>query len=83
MAERYKSHECSQEEGYSIREFFAKLQKLAETCEFGNYQDEALGDRNGGRLLCGINPNKRKIVGRSRVESKESSRDRRRDEVDR
>ena len=37
IAERHKFHKCNQEEGQSIREFLAKLQKLAETCEFGNY----------------------------------------------
>ena len=50
IAERYKFHRCHQEEGQSIREFLAKLQKLAETCEFGGYRDEALRDR----LVCGI-----------------------------
>ena len=34
IAERYKFHKYHQEEGQSIREFLAKLQKLAETCEF-------------------------------------------------
>ena len=51
IAERYKFHKCNQEESQSIREFLAKLQKLAETCEFGNYRDEALRDR----LVCDIN----------------------------
>ena len=37
-------------EGQSIREFLARLQKLAETCKFGGYRDEALTDR----LVCGI-----------------------------
>ena len=50
IAERYKFHKCNQVEGQSIREFLAKLQKLAETCEFGGYRDEALRDR----LVCGI-----------------------------
>ena len=34
IAERYKFHKCNQEEGQSLREFLAKLQRLAETCEF-------------------------------------------------
>lgn len=50
IAERYKFHKCNHVEGQSIREFLAKLQKLAETCEFGGYRDEALRDR----LVCGI-----------------------------
>ena len=33
IAERYKFHKCNQVEGQSIREFLAKLQKLAETCD--------------------------------------------------
>lgn len=48
-------------EGQSIREFLAKLQKLAETCEFGGYRDEALRDR----LVCGITSLtiRRKLLG--------------------
>ena len=42
ITERYKFHKCNQEEGQSIREFLAKLQKLAEAFEFGNYRAEAL-----------------------------------------
>ena len=42
IAERYKVHKCNQEKGLLMRETLAKLQKLAETCEFGNYRDEAL-----------------------------------------
>lgn len=34
IAERYKFHRCNQVEGQSIREFLARLQKLAETCEW-------------------------------------------------
>ena len=50
IAERYKFHKFTQEEGQSIREFLAKLLKLAEIREFGGYRDEALIDR----LACGI-----------------------------
>ena len=48
-------------EGQSIREFLAKLQKLAETCDFGGYRDEALRDR----LVCGITSQtiRRKLLG--------------------
>ena len=61
IAKRYKLQKCHQEEGQSIREFLAKLQKLAETCEFGTYRDEALSDR----LVCGINSKvtRRKLLG--------------------
>ena len=71
IAERYKFHKCNQEEGQSIKEFLAKLQKLDETCEFGNYRDEALRDR----LDCGINSKetRRKLLGEAES-SKESSR---------
>ncbi|KAK2547270.1 hypothetical protein P5673_032858 [Acropora cervicornis] len=57
----YKFHKYHQEEGQSIREFLAKLQKLAETCEFGGYRDEALRDR----LVCGITSQtiRRKLLG--------------------
>ena len=61
IAERYKFHKCNELEGQSIREFLAKLQKSAETCEFGGYRDEAL--RN--RLVCGITSQtiRRKLLG--------------------
>ena len=50
IAERYKFQKCNQVEGQSIREFLARLQKLAEICKFGGYRDEALRDR----LVCVI-----------------------------
>ena len=61
IAERYKFHKYHKEEDQSIREFLAKLQKLAETCEFGGYRDEALRDR----LVCGITSQtiRRKLLG--------------------
>ena len=61
IAERYNFHKYHQEEGQSIREFLAKLQKLAETCEFSGYRDEALRDR----LVCGISSQtiRRKLLG--------------------
>ena len=77
IVKRYKFHKCNQEEGQSIREFLAKLQKLAETCEFGNYRDEALRDRHK------FQSNKTIIVRRSSVEFKESSRYRLGDGVNR
>ena len=54
IAERYKFHRRNLVEGQSIREFSVKLQKLAKTCEFGGYRDEALRDR----LVCGITSQK-------------------------
>ena len=44
IAERYKFRKYHQKEGESIREFLAKLQKLAETCKLGGYRDKALRD---------------------------------------
>ena len=62
IAERYKFHKCNQEEGQSIREFLAKLQKLAETCEFGD------------RLVCGINSKatRRKLLGEAELSLKKA-----------
>lgn len=59
--ERYKFHKRNQVKGHSIREFLAKLQKLADTYEFGGYRDEALRDR----LVCGITSQtiQRKLLG--------------------
>ena len=50
IAERFKFHKAEQEESESIRQYLAKLQKLAETCEFGGYREEAIRDR----FVCGI-----------------------------
>lgn len=61
IAERYKFFKCTQEEGQSVRDFLARLQKLAETCEFGAYREEALRDR----LVCGMKSKttRRKLLG--------------------
>ena len=50
IAERFKFHKAEQEDSESIRQFLAKLQKLAETCEFGGYREEAIRDR----FVCGL-----------------------------
>ncbi|XP_028403427.1 uncharacterized protein K02A2.6-like [Dendronephthya gigantea] len=50
IAERYKFHKAEQEQSESIRDYLAKLQRLAETCEFGGYRDEAIRDR----FVCGL-----------------------------
>ena len=73
IAERYKfgsTDKCNQEEGQPIREFLAKLQNLAETCEFGNYRDEAL--RN--RPFCGRNSKatRRKLLGEAELSLKKA-----------
>ena len=50
IAERFKSHKAEQQESESIRDFLARLKKLAETCEFGGYREEAIRDR----FVCGL-----------------------------
>ena len=50
IAERYKFHKAQQEESETVRQYLAKLQKLAETCEFGQYREEAIRDR----FVCGL-----------------------------
>ena len=46
IADRYKFHKAEQEEPESVRQYLAKLQKLAETSEFGLYREEAIRDRH-------------------------------------
>ena len=50
IAERYKFHKSELEESETVRQYLAKLQKLSETCEFGPYREEAIGDR----FVCGL-----------------------------
>ena len=50
IAERYKFHKAEQEESETVRQYLAKLQKIAETCEFGAYREEAIRDR----FVCGL-----------------------------
>ena len=50
IAERYKFHKAEQEKSETVRQCLAKLQKLAETCEFGPYREEAIRDR----FVCGL-----------------------------
>ena len=45
IAERFKFHKVEQQESESIRDFLARLKKLAETCEIGGYREEAIQDR--------------------------------------
>ena len=50
IAERYKFHKTEQGKTESIRQFIARLQKFAITCEFGAYREEAIRDR----FVCGF-----------------------------
>ena len=50
IADRYKLHKAEQEESETVRQYLAKPQKLAETCEFGAYHEEAIRDR----FVCGL-----------------------------
>jgi len=69
IAERYKFHKCNKKDE-SIREFLAKLQKLAETWEFETYRDEALRER----LVCGMNykVTRRKLLGEAELSLKKA-----------
>ena len=44
IAERFTFHKAEQQESESIRDFLARLKKLAETCEFGGYREEVIWD---------------------------------------
>lgn len=48
--ERFIFNKASQKEGESISEYSVRLKKLASTCNFGDFLDEALRDR----FLCGL-----------------------------
>ena len=50
VAERYKFHQRNQKEGEDVTTFEAELRRLASTCNFGDFLDEALRDQ----LVCGI-----------------------------
>ncbi|XP_016518477.1 uncharacterized protein LOC107833495 [Poecilia formosa] len=50
IAERYKFHGRNQKDNETINEFVASLRKLAATCKFGAFLDEALRDR----FVCGV-----------------------------
>ncbi|XP_057673038.1 uncharacterized protein LOC130904346 [Corythoichthys intestinalis] len=50
IAERYKFNTRNQREDESISEYMAKLRKLAATCKFGTFLDDALRDR----FVCGV-----------------------------
>uniref|UniRef100_A0AAV2LR46 CCHC-type domain-containing protein n=1 Tax=Knipowitschia caucasica TaxID=637954 RepID=A0AAV2LR46_KNICA len=50
IAERYKFNTRSQQENESICEYMASLRKLAATCKFGTFLEDALRDR----FVCGV-----------------------------
>ena len=50
IAERYKFNSRNQREDESISEYMACLRKLASTCKFGTFLDDALRDR----FVCGV-----------------------------
>ena len=45
IAERHKFWTAHQDENETVAEYIAKLKKLASTCSFGSFLDEALRDR--------------------------------------
>ena len=50
IAERYIFHQRGQHPGESIAEYVAELRRLASTCNFGDFLEDALRDR----LVCGL-----------------------------
>lgn len=50
VAERYLFHLASQKEGETVLDYACRLQKLASSCNFGQFLNDALRDR----LICGI-----------------------------
>ena len=50
IAERYAFHKRDQRAGETVGEFLIELRRLARTCSFGNFLEEALRDR----LVCGL-----------------------------
>ena len=50
IAERYTFNQRNQQPGESVAEYVAELRRLATTCKFGNFLDDALRDR----LVCGL-----------------------------
>ena len=51
IAERFHFNQRNQAGGESIADYAAELRRLAATCEFGDFLDDALRDR----LVCGMN----------------------------
>ncbi|CAC5368187.1 unnamed protein product [Mytilus coruscus] len=49
IAERYKFHQRKQESHEKVRDYLANLRKLADTCQFNAFLEEALRDRLNSR----------------------------------
>jgi len=50
IAERYRFYNRSQHHGETVTQYLAELRKLASTCQFNDFLEEALRDR----LVCGL-----------------------------
>lgn len=50
IAERFRFHKRSQQQGESLSDYCAVLQRLSEHCQFGTTLNDALRDR----LVCGL-----------------------------
>ena len=50
IAERFRFYKRNQQPGETVSEYVAELRRLATTCEFGTFLNEALCDR----LVCGL-----------------------------
>ena len=50
IGERYKFNQRNQQPGEPLSEYVAELRRLASTCKFGAFLDDALRDR----LVCGL-----------------------------
>ncbi|CAC5382937.1 unnamed protein product [Mytilus coruscus] len=54
IAERYKFHQRKQESHEKVRDYLANLRKLADTCQFNAFLEEALRDRLAFEIAVGI-----------------------------
>ncbi|VDI07889.1 Hypothetical predicted protein [Mytilus galloprovincialis] len=72
IAERYKFHQRKQESHEKVRDYLANLRKLADTCQFNAFLEEALRDR----LVCGLYSKtiQRKLLSESELDLKRSFR---------
>ena len=50
IAERFRFYKRQQRQGESMADYIAELRRLATTCEFGAFLDDALRDK----LVCGL-----------------------------
>lgn len=50
ISERFTFNKCNQKSNQTVSEYIVELRKLANSCNFGNFLDEALRDR----LVCGL-----------------------------